>query len=70
MNWEMIQELSKNKGEILNHTHSHPKLLELQINEVEKEFYLAEKEIISKIGRLQKGLCPILMENQVLKFKN
>ena len=54
MNWEMIQELSKNKGEILNHTHSHPKLLELQINEVEKEFGLAEKEITSKIGRLQK----------------
>ena len=53
MNWEMIQELSENKGEILNHTHSHPKLLELEINEVEKEFYLAEKEIISKIGRLQ-----------------
>ena len=54
MNWEMIQELSKNKGEILNHTHSHPKLLELQINEVKKEFDLAEKEIISKIGRLQR----------------
>ena len=54
MNWEMIEELSKNKGEILNHTHSHPKLLELQINEVKKEFDLAEKKIISKIGRLQK----------------
>ena len=55
MNWEMIQELSKNKGEILNHTHSHPKLLELQINEVEKEFYLAEKEIISKDWKASKS---------------
>ena len=54
MNWDMIEELSKNKGEILNHTDSHPKLLELQINEVKKEFDLAEKKIISKIGRLQK----------------
>ena len=48
MNWDMIEELSKNKGEILNHTDSHPKLLELQINEVKKEFDLAEKKIISK----------------------
>ncbi len=54
MSWDMIKELSENKGEILNHTHSHPKLLELQINEVEEEFDLAEKKIISKIGRLQK----------------
>ena len=44
MNWDMIKELSKNKGEILNHTDSHPKLLELQINEVKKEFDLAEKK--------------------------
>ena len=56
MSWKMIEELSKNKGQILNHTDSHPKLLELQIDEVEKEFYLAEKKIISKIGRLQKVL--------------
>lgn len=54
MSWEMIEELSKNKGQILNHTDSHPKLLELQINEVEKEFNLAERKIISKIGRLQR----------------
>ena len=54
MSWKMIEELSKNKGQILNHTDSHPKLLELQIDEVEKEFYLAEKKIISKIGRLQR----------------
>ncbi|MAZ46095.1 MAG: hypothetical protein CMM98_00750 [Rickettsiales bacterium] len=54
MSWKMIEELSKNKGQILNHTDSHPKLLELQINEVKKEFSLAEKKIISKIGRLQK----------------
>ena len=54
MSWEMVKELSENKGEILNHTHSHPKLLELQINEIEEEFQLAEKKIISKIGRLQK----------------
>ena len=56
MSWKMIEELSKNKGQILNHTDSHPKLLELQIDEVEKEFNLAEKKIISKIGRLQKVL--------------
>ena len=54
MSWKMIEELSKNKGQILNHTDSHPKLLELQINEVEKEFNLAEKKIISKIGGLQR----------------
>ena len=54
MNWRMIEELSKNKGEILNHTDSHPKLLELQIHKVKKEFELAEKKIKSKIGRLQK----------------
>ena len=54
MNWEMIEELSKNKGEILNHTYSHPKLLELHIDEVKKEFELAEKKIKSKVGRLQK----------------
>ena len=54
MSWEMIRELSNHNGEILNHTHSHPKLLELQIDEVKEEFDLAEKKIISKIGRLQK----------------
>ena len=54
MSWEMIKELSNHNGEILNHTHSHPKLLELQIDEVKEEFDLAEKKIISKIGRLQK----------------
>ena len=54
MSWKMIEELSKNKGQILNHTDSHPKLLELEINEVEKEFNLAEKKIMSKIGRLQR----------------
>ncbi len=54
MSWKMIKELSRNYGEILNHTNSHPKLLELQINDVKKEFDLAEKKIMSKIGRLQR----------------
>ncbi len=54
MSWKMIKELSNNNGEILNHTNSHPKLLELPINQVEEEFDLAEKKILSKLGRLKR----------------
>ena len=43
MDWKMIKELYKNKGEILNHTASHKKLLNLEIEEVKKEIVEAEK---------------------------
>jgi peptidoglycan/xylan/chitin deacetylase (PgdA/CDA1 family) len=49
MNWEMIEELYKNKGEILNHTAGHKKLLNLEIEKVKKEIVEAEKKINSKI---------------------
>ncbi len=60
MNWEMIKELSKNEGEILNHTNSHPKLLELQMDEVKKEFELAEKKNNNKDWKASKScLLPL-----------
>ena len=44
MSWEMLKEITNNKGLVLNHSKSHKSFLDLEINELQKE--VIENQII------------------------
>tara|TARA_B100000287_G_scaffold302161_1_gene285278 strand:- start:4147 stop:5160 length:1014 start_codon:yes stop_codon:yes gene_type:complete len=54
MDWNMIKELKKNKGEIFNHTKTHKKLVDLEIDEVKREILDAERKLESELGKTTK----------------
>jgi peptidoglycan/xylan/chitin deacetylase (PgdA/CDA1 family) len=51
MTWKMIEDLSNNNVEILNHTSSHKNLLDLSYNEIKETIIDAENLIKKKIGK-------------------
>ena len=54
MNWQMLNSLSKENVEILNHTHSHENLITLEPMRIREEFEIAEKHLKKNIKNLTK----------------
>jgi len=54
MSWEMLREIQKSKGNILNHSHKHESFLKLSLDEVERDILLADEIISSNLGNVEK----------------
>jgi peptidoglycan/xylan/chitin deacetylase (PgdA/CDA1 family) len=50
MSWSTLKKLLKNNGEILNHTESHARLLEMSTDEIKNEFISAKEKIKFNLG--------------------
>ena len=51
MSWKILKSLSDENVEILNHTESHKKLINLKSSEIKEEFLVAEEKILKNIGK-------------------
>ena len=54
MSWKELKSLSDENIEILNHTESHEKLINLEKSEIKEEFVIAEEKIFKNIGKIIK----------------